>query len=98
MNTDNEKTPSRAIALYYDGETAPKVSAKGEGFVAERIVEIARAHGIPLYDDPQLAGLLARVELGDEIPEALYVAVARVIAFAYMVAGKFPKEYDRGGL
>lgn len=79
-----------AVALQYDGKNAPTVTAKGRGEVAERIAEVAREHDVPLHEDPQLAALLARVELGDEIPETLYRAVAEVIAFAYLLSGKFP--------
>lgn len=79
-----------AVALRYDGANAPRVTAQGQGIVAEEIVALARAHGIFLHEDEQLARLLAQVELGTQIPETLYIAVARVIAFAYFLAGKFP--------
>lgn len=77
-----------AVALQYDGRQAPRVTAKGYGEVAEEIIRLAREHNIPLYEDVELVGLLSRLDLGDEIPEALYIAVARVIAFAYLLAGK----------
>jgi flagellar biosynthesis protein len=64
------------------------VTAKGRGEVAERILTLAREHGIPIREDPNLAVLLSTVELGDEVPPALYRAVAEVIAFAYRLAGK----------
>ena len=77
-----------AVALRYDGVGAPRVTAKGEGFIAEQIARAAREHDVPLYADPDLARLLASVELGAQIPRALYVAVAEVIAFAYRVSGR----------
>lgn len=83
-----------AVALQYDGAGAPRVSAKGQGVVAEKILELGRRHDIPLYEDPDLLALLARVELGEEIPYALYVAVAEVIAFAYLVSGKAGQAQD----
>ncbi|MFC1602455.1 EscU/YscU/HrcU family type III secretion system export apparatus switch protein [Pseudomonadota bacterium] len=83
-----------AIALYYDEENAPRVTAKGEGSIARQILAIAEEHNIPLEDDPELAALLAQIPLGDEIPDTLYHAVAEVIAFAYIVAGKFPPGHD----
>jgi len=86
----------QAVALRYEGVGAPKVTAKGEGLLAEKIIETARECGVPMYDDPQLAALLSKLELGDEIPETLYLAIARVIAFAYMVAGKTPPLPDTG--
>lgn len=74
-----------AVALQYDGYDAPKVTAKGQGELAERIIAAAREHNIPLEEDPVLAGLLATVELGEEIPETLYLAVAELLAFIYLV-------------
>lgn len=71
------------VALKYDGEGAPKVTAKGKGEVARKILEIAKAHDIPLYQDEELSKLLSKVELGQEIPEQLYLAVARVIRFVF---------------
>ena len=76
-----------AIALKYDGRGAPRISAKGRGEVAERIIALAQENDIPLYEDLQLAALLAQLELDTEIPRALYVAVAEVIAFAYRISG-----------
>lgn len=80
--------PATAIALRYDGTGAPRVTAKGRGEVAERILAVAREHRIPIREDPGLAELLARVDLGDEVPQELYRAVAEVIAFAYRLAGR----------
>ena len=82
-----------AVALEYDGETAPKVTAKGMDDVANRIIDIATEHGIPLQKDDGLVDVLSQMNLGDEIPENLYRAIAEVIAFAYILAGKFPKSY-----
>lgn len=80
--------PAIAIALNYDGKNAPKVTAKGEGEIADRIERIARENEIPLYEDPILAQVLSQVELGEEIPRPLYIAVAEVLAFTYLMAGK----------
>jgi flagellar biosynthesis protein len=70
-----------AVALEYDGQAAPRVTAKGRGEVAERIVETAREHGVPIEDNPILAEALSAVELDDHIPQELYQSVAQVIAF-----------------
>jgi flagellar biosynthesis protein len=70
-----------AIALEYDGQAAPRVTAKGRGEVAERIVETAREHGVPIEDNAILAEALSAVELDDHIPPELYQSVAQVIAF-----------------
>lgn len=85
-----------AVALSYDGTGAPRVAAKGRADVAERIVALAREHGVILHEDPALAAVLARIPLGDEIPEALYRAVAEVIAFAYLLSGKRPPGLPPG--
>lgn len=74
-----------AVALQYDGYDAPRVTAKGNAEIAERIIATAKAHNVPLEEDPVLAGLLASVELGDCIPEMLYQAVAELLAFIYLV-------------
>ena len=84
----------KAVALYYDGTNAPHVSAKGTGAVAEQIIAIAEEHGIPLCDNPSLVDLLVTLELGDEIPENLYIAVAYIIAFAYQLEGKVPDAWQ----
>ncbi len=78
----------QAVSLKWDGKGAPKVTAKGHGDVAERIIEIAKQHQIPLSEDKALVSVLSGVELGTEIPPELYVAVAEVIAFAYRLRGK----------
>ncbi len=98
MSRDDPEQPEEmlAIALHYDGAHAPRVTATGAGALAHQIVAIAEEHRIPLEEDPELAALLAQIPLGDEIPEALYRAVAEVIAFAYLVAGKFPPGHPEG--
>ena len=81
-----------AIALSYDGKQAPRVTAKGRGYIAKDVIELARENDVPIRENPELAQLLARIDLGEEIPDLLYVAVAEVIAFAYMIKGKSPGD------
>ena len=88
MNDSSHKTHDTAVALAWDGRDAPRITAKGENELAEQILALARQYDIPLYEDAQLAKLLSQVELGEEIPRELYVAVAQVIAFAYFIAGR----------
>lgn len=87
---------SIAVALNYDGKDAPRVTAKGDQAMAERIVALAEQHGVPLYPNPELAATLVQVPLGDEVPEELYRAVAEVISFAYLLAGKMPEGFEPG--
>ncbi|HHH36266.1 MAG TPA: hypothetical protein ENK48_05490 [Gammaproteobacteria bacterium] len=82
-----------AVALHYDGENAPAVTASGMGALAERILAVAREHGIPLHEDGALVEVLARLEPGEEIPPVLYRVVAEIIAFVYVLEGRFPKGY-----
>ena len=86
----NTSAPRRAIALEYDGEAAPRISAIGQDRLAEQIMALAREHGVPMVENDELAALLARLELGDEIPEMLYLCIAQIIAFAYRLRGRVP--------
>lgn len=84
----------QAIALQYDGHTAPQLTAKGDDALAEAILALAREHEVPIYENADLVKLLARLELGDEIPEALYRTIAEIIAFAWYLKGKFPAGFN----
>ncbi|MBA6066171.1 MULTISPECIES: EscU/YscU/HrcU family type III secretion system export apparatus switch protein [Pseudomonas] len=87
------KPPRQAIALSYDGQQAPTLSAKGDDELAEAILAIAREHEVPIYENPELVRLLARLELGEQIPEALYLTIAEIIAFAWQLRGKVPEDF-----
>ena len=78
-------TPQQvAVALTY-GNTggAPKVVAKGRGLIAQAIVERAKQHGIYVHESEELVGLLMQVELDQQIPPQLYLAVAELLAWLY---------------
>jgi flagellar biosynthesis protein len=77
-----------AVALHYDKTGAPRVVAKGRGTIGEKIIEIAKAHDIPIEENEVLAGALSHVELGDEIPAELYKAVAEVLIFVLRLSGR----------
>jgi len=77
-----------AVALHYDKMGAPRVVAKGRGSIGEKIIEIAKAHDIPIEENEVLAGALSNVELGDEIPTELYKAVAEVLVFVLRLSGR----------
>jgi flagellar biosynthesis protein len=87
--TEPEKPPL-AVALSYDAPGAPKVVAVGRGELGQRIIDTAREHGVPLEANPALAEALSTIELDSEIPEALYEAVAVIIAFVINAARKAP--------
>ena len=84
------RNPKKAVALKYKPgqENAPKVTAKGIGSVAEKIIDIARKQGIPVKDDPDLVEVLSRLDLDEEIPPELYVIVAELLAFVYSLNRK----------
>jgi flagellar biosynthesis protein len=85
--------PDLAVALHYDGSRTPRVTAKGERQLAAKIIAAAEEAGVPLYPDRELAMVLSQIPMGEEIPENLYKAVAEVIAFAYLIAGKVPDGF-----
>jgi flagellar biosynthesis protein len=80
----------KAVALKYDGLSAPRVTAKGEAELAQEIMAIAEAFDVPTFQQSDLAELLYRLDLNEEVPPALYIAVAEIMSFAYMLSGRTP--------
>lgn len=80
----------KAVALRYDAATreAPEVVASGRGRIAEKIIELAEAHGIYIKQDPDLVEVLSRLDIGEAIPPELYAVVAEILAFVYRVNAK----------
>ncbi len=80
----------KAAALRYrrGEDNAPVLTAKGKGKTAEGIIRLAKEHNIPLKEDPGIIDLLCTLELDQEIPPALYKAVAEILAFIYRMGGK----------
>lgn len=82
-----------AVALQYKIETpAPKVIAKGKGYLAELILRIAKNHNIPIKRDSKLVKELYKLEINHPIPPELYKAVAIILAWAYNVNQKFKEK------
>jgi flagellar biosynthesis protein len=77
-----------AVALKYEKPNAPRVTAIGRGELAQRIIDTAQAHGVPLSDNAALAEALSQLELEQEIPESLYRAVAEVLTYILRVSGR----------
>ncbi|AXO62265.1 EscU/YscU/HrcU family type III secretion system export apparatus switch protein [Ectopseudomonas oleovorans] len=96
MSRKSQSEARQAIALNYDGQTAPILSAKGDDELAEAILAIAREYEVPIYENAELVRLLARLELGDAIPQALYRCIAEIIAFAWYLQGKTPEGFEQG--
>ena len=86
--------PKEAVALRYEPplDHAPRLVAKGRGDMAERILELARIHNIPVREDSDLVGLLGKLDLEAEIPPTLYKVIAEILAFIYFVNEKWKKE------
>lgn len=85
-----------AVGLKYNKAESdtPTVIAKGFGDLAEEIVALAKENGVMIHEDPYLSDLLARMDLGQEIPEQLYHVIAELIAFSYVLQGKFPDSWS----
>lgn len=82
--------PKKAAALKYTPGKgpAPHVTAKGTGLIAEKIIELAIASGVPVKNDPDLVEILSQLDLNEEIPPQLYVVVAELLAYVYRLNGK----------
>ena len=81
----NDSRFSKSAALTYSGEGAPRLVAKGEGELADRIKANAEEFGIPVVEEAGLVQMLCQIPLGEEIPPALYVAVAEVLAHVFRI-------------
>ncbi len=86
MSRKEKRSPTkRAVALKYipEKDRAPKVMAKGSGILAQKIIELAKKHGVPIQKDPALVEILAQLDFYQEIPPSVYVIVAEILAFIY---------------
>gem|GEM_PF-395048 len=94
----NEETITRAAALSYDPaeNDAPVLAAFGEGYLAQKIVSIARESGIPVLPDPSLASMLSKISVGDEISPELYEAVAKVLIFVSEMDRSYAEKIGKG--
>ncbi|NOZ06830.1 MAG: flagellar biosynthesis protein FlhB [Chloroflexi bacterium] len=88
---------TRAVALRYDEAIAPApvVTAAGRGEVAERILALAREHGIAIREDPDLVALLAQLDVGQIVPSELYPVIAEVLSYVYRLRGYVAGEAAR---
>jgi flagellar biosynthesis protein len=79
------------VALRYNAaiDKAPKVIAKGHGFVAEKIIALARENGVPMREDTDLVQVLSQLDLNREIPPTLYRVVAELLAFVYRLNNNY---------
>jgi len=91
MAAENKR--QRAVALRYGADDrAPKVVASGAGEIARRIIELAEEHHVPIKEDDSLVNILAKLDLGYEIPDETYRAVAEILAFLYRTDEEWRKR------
>lgn len=104
-NIDKNKKNLQAVALKYEAgnhktgaekltKASPKVVAKGHGDVAKEILALAESHGLLVHQDENLMQVLSNLDLGQEIPESLYHVIAELIAFSFVLQGKFPDSWE----
>lgn len=93
MDKDKKET-TIASAIKYDGkkDQAPRVTARGRGFMAEKIIELARKHKVPIKEDPALAQILSRLDIDEQIPPELYKAIAEILAFVYSLNERYREQ------
>jgi len=77
-----------ALRYRHGTDLAPKLVAKGQGYVADQIMALAKANDIPIHEDRNMVEILSAIDLYEQIPSQLYKAVAEVLAFVYRVTGK----------
>jgi flagellar biosynthesis protein len=85
MNKDQDSDRLTAVAIQYDPQKdiAPRVTAKGQGIVAEKIIELAAKHRVPIRKDPALVQVLSKLDIDEHIPAELYKAIAEILSFVY---------------
>jgi flagellar biosynthesis protein len=88
---EKKNSLKKAVALRYNPpkDRAPKVTAKGSGLIAEKIIELAKGHGVPIQEEPALVQILAQLDFHQEIPPSIYLVVAEILAFIYSVNNKY---------
>ena len=92
--TKNKEKTTLAASLKYDSkkDLAPRVTASGRGIVAEKIIELARKHHVPVREDPGLVQILSKLNIDEQIPPELYKAVAEILAFIYSVNERYREK------
>jgi flagellar biosynthesis protein len=89
----NERKKRAAALRYQPGrQDAPIMTAKGQGYTAEKILQLAKEHGIPVQQDPSLVEILSHLEVGAQIPPELYQVVAEILAFVYQIDRKMKSQ------
>jgi flagellar biosynthesis protein len=84
---------NKAVSLKYrpESDSAPRVTAKGKGKIAEKIIKIAKEHDIYIHEDPDLIEVLSQLDINKEIPQDLYLVVAELLVFVYSLNKNAPR-------
>ena len=91
MKNDNPVLHKAVSLQYKKGKNAaPKVTAKGQGWMADRIIKMAQENNIPIREDKDLLHLLSEIDVGQEVPESLYKVVAELLAWVYQINQDYP--------
>ena len=100
MKKDAASPNKSAVSLKYKKgrDSAPKVTAKGKGWVAEKIIKMAQENNIPIKEDKDLLNLLSEIDVGQEVPESLYKVVAELLAWVYQLNQNFPQAKQGNSL
>jgi flagellar biosynthesis protein len=93
MDKDRKKLKI-AAAIEYDApkDRAPRLTAKGRGYIAENIIEVAKKHGVPIKEDPGLVQILSKLDIDELIPPELYKAVAEILVFVYSLNERYRQK------
>jgi flagellar biosynthesis protein len=85
-----------AASIRYDKkkDDAPRLTAKGRGLLADKIIELARKHDINVKEDPALVSILCRLDIDEEIPPELFIAVAEILAFVYSTNERYRQKLE----
>lgn len=83
MKQKAKKNSAVGLKYHPESDNSPRVTAKGKGKIAEKIIKIAKEHNIYIHEDPDLIEVLSQLDINDEIPPALYPVVAELLAFVY---------------
>ncbi|MZG29693.1 MAG: EscU/YscU/HrcU family type III secretion system export apparatus switch protein [Nitrospinae bacterium] len=92
MKQKREKNSAVSLQYNRDSDSAPKVTAKGQGWLADKIIAMAVEQNIPIKKDRDLVELLGKIDVGQEIPEGLYKIVAELLAWVYHLNQEYPKS------
>jgi len=89
--------PKKAVALRYskEADAAPRVTAKGKGAVADKIIETAKSSGVPIQEDPSLVEVLATIELDQQVPPELYQVIAEILTAVYQADRQAGERFER---